>query len=139
MIDGIECRTQMEEKYGKEAADYIRDNVYVDDGAGGGEDVEATIQLTKDTRELCKEFGFNLTKYISSSKEVVQSIPPENRADGLKDMNLGNNFKLPAGHTLGLHYNHEEDCFEFYIDIKEGETTRQVILGSTCTVFDPQG
>ena len=53
----------------------IRDNFYVDDMLKSEDTVEAAIHTISSVQGLCKTAGFNLTKYVSSHKEVTTAFP----------------------------------------------------------------
>lgn len=37
---------------------------------------------------MCRRGGFNLHKFISNSKDVIESIPVADRAEGIKNIDL---------------------------------------------------
>ena len=48
---------------------------------------------------MCSEEGFSLTKFVSSSKKVLYSIPETFRRNGVKDKDLG--YKMSDEQALG--------------------------------------
>ncbi len=48
------------------------------------------------------EGGFHLTNFISNSVEVNQSIPLEDRAKNIKELELGQD-RLPVDRALDVH------------------------------------
>ena len=70
------------EKYGKDAAETLKNNFYVDDMLKSVENEDKAIRLMKDVKSMCQEGGFNLTKFASNSKNVLQSIQEEDRKMG---------------------------------------------------------
>ena len=70
-----------EKELGSVSANFIRREFYVDDGL---KSVEEAVTLIKDTKEMCKRGGFNLHKFVSNNKDVIESIPVEDRAEGIK-------------------------------------------------------
>ena len=50
--------------------------------------VEEAIALIQKSKEMCKQGGFRLHKFISNRKEVIESIPAEDRVKGFKDLDL---------------------------------------------------
>ena len=62
-------------KFGKEAAQTLNNNCYVDDLLKSVANEDIAVQLTKKVARMCDKGGFNLTKFTSSSKTVLQSIP----------------------------------------------------------------
>ena len=65
---------------------------------------------------MCNEGGFNLTKFISSSKEVMHSIPETYRRNGVKDEDL--DCKLPDEQALGILQTVEANTLGFRIAIE---------------------
>ena len=66
---------------------------------------------------MCNERGFNLTKFITNTKEVLHSIPATFRKNDVKDKDLG--CKLPDEQGLGMLWNVQADTLGFKIAIKE--------------------
>ena len=71
--------------------------------------------------------GFNLTKWISNSREVLESIPVEVRAKDVKEHDLDNDA-LPTERALGVSWFVETDIFGFKVNIKEKPCTNRGIL-----------
>ena len=46
----------------------------------------------KDVKLMCQEGGFNLTKFASSSKRVLESIPQKDRKMGVKNSDLPGSY-----------------------------------------------
>ena len=67
------------EKFGEEAAQTLQNNFYVDDLLKSVANEDIAVQLIKKVTGMCHEGGFNLTKFTSNSKRVLQSIPEKNR------------------------------------------------------------
>ena len=72
----------------KEAADMIQNNFYVDDLLKSVKDLDTAKTLVKNVINMCKSGGFNLTKFISNSRELLISISEDKRRPGVKDLNL---------------------------------------------------
>ena len=97
--------------YGKEAAETLRNNFYVDDLLKPVEDEDDAIHLIKKVRSVRLESGFNLTEFCSNSKRVLLSIPEEHRKAGIKNEDLFCN--LPEEQPLGCLWKREEDLLGF--------------------------
>ena len=65
-----------ETECGSQAANFVRDNFYVDDGLKSVSTPTNAIDLIQKTKTLCKKGGFRLHKIISNSKEVIEATPP---------------------------------------------------------------
>ena len=90
-----------ETKFGKEAAETLLNNFYVDDLLKSVDDEDKAIKLVKEVKAMCASGGFRLTKFLCNSKKVLQSIPEDDRRAGVKDKDLVG--KLLSENTLGVH------------------------------------
>ena len=66
-----------EEVFGREPAEFVRDDFYVDDGLKSVPSATQASSLIKSTKCLLAKGGFNLHKFISNSKDVIEGIPKE--------------------------------------------------------------
>ena len=89
------------DQFGKEAAETLQNNFYVDDVLKSVDDEDKVMKLIKEVKAMCASDVFRLTKLISSSKKVHESIPEDNRRAGVKDKDLVGN--LQSENTLGVH------------------------------------
>lgn len=95
-------------------------------------------QLSQEARELCATGGLRLHKFVSNDKAVLESIPPSERANSMKEPNLSFSNSLME-QTLGIQWNMENDCFKFDICLKEQPATQRGILSTIASLFDPLG
>lgn len=58
------------------------------------------MTLVDELRELLSRGGFNLTKWISNSREVLRTVPEVERSKEVKTLDLDQEL-LPAERTLG--------------------------------------
>ena len=70
----------------KETANFLKNDLYMDDGLKSVKTVKNATSLIKSSTEMCTRGGFRLHKFISHWKEAIESIPTENRAEGIKDL-----------------------------------------------------
>ena len=54
-----------------------------------------------DVRQMCKARRFHLTKFICNDKEVLATIPEEDRRQGVKNQDLITD-SLPPERALGI-------------------------------------
>ena len=127
-----------ETECGSQAANFVRDNFYVDDGLKSVSTPSNAIDLIQKTKTLCKKGGFRLHKIISNSKEVIEAIPPEERAKGIQDLDPTRDA-LPIERALGVQWCVEFDTFKFRIELADRPLTRRGILSTVSSVFDPLG
>ena len=129
---------QYEESCGREAADFVRRNFYVDDGLKSVQFVEEAKELIKNTKSLCQKGGFRLHKFTSNNKEVLSSVPQEDRAIDTKDRHLVNDVTA-IERALGVHWCIESDTLQFRIIVQDKPLSRRGILSTVSSVFDPLG
>ena len=119
-------------------AETIRRNFYVDDCIRSVEDEQTAIELTQGLSEACAHGGFNLTKFISNSRAVLESVPPAKRSKEARDLDLGTD-RLPVERALGVQWCMESDVFEFRIVLNDKPPSRRGILSVISSVYDPLG
>ncbi|XP_077983962.1 uncharacterized protein LOC144438690 [Glandiceps talaboti] len=127
-----------EEEFGEEAASFIRDDFYVDDGLKSVPDVSKAIELVNNSTAICNNAGLKLHKWISNKREVLDAIPTEARASSLKEVNLQTDL-LPIERALGVTWCVESDCFQFRIVLRDLPLTRRGVLATISSVYDPLG
>ena len=127
-----------EEEFGNAAASFVRKDFYVDDGLKSVPSPSEAIELITKTKGLCERGGFHLHKVVSNSKEVLQSVPLEERAGSIKDLNLIHE-KLPVERALGVQWCVESDTLRFKNEMTERPATRCGILSTVSSIFDPLG
>jgi len=88
-------------------------------------------------RELLSKGGFKLTKWISNSKEVSDSIPEPDRAGKCTKVDIENGQSYER--TLGLQWHVEDDNFVFDVDLPDKCHTRRGILSVASSLYDPLG
>ena len=96
------------------------------------------VALAKDLRTLCLSGGFHLTKWTSNSRVLLMSIPKEDRASEVKDLDL-NNDQLPMERPLGVQWCTNSDTFKFKIEVQEKPHMRRGILSAISSAYDPLG
>lgn len=130
--DDYECES--------DAAKFIRNNFYVDDGLKSVATKEEAVTLIEQSKELCRRGGFNLHKFLSNNKDVLAEISPHERADGVKSFEFGKSEDtLPIERTLGVEWCIESDTFQFRIKLKDKPLTRRGILSTVSSIYDPLG
>ena len=87
---------------------------YVDDLLKGFPTVKEAVNTIKQLHELCSRGVFNITKFISNKREVIQSVSDDKGKLNVKPVliNLGN---LPEGKNMGVKWDTQNDTLGFYI------------------------
>ena len=131
------CLKQISEdhkqKYGPEAANFVKNNFYVDDGLVSVATPKAAIDMVQKTKSMLAEGSLVLHKFVSNSQEVMSALSenPEHRVSlpGLEHIER----------ALGVFWSTTNDCFVFSVDIDEKPHTRRGILSVVSSIFDPLG
>ena len=127
-----------EETFGPEPAEFLRRDFYVDDGLKSVPSVEEAVALIRSTKKMCLRGGFNLHKFISNKKEVIQQIPVTDRAKDVMNLDLDRD-PLPMERALGVQWCIESDNFKFVVSLRDRPCTRRGILSTVSSIFDPLG
>ena len=127
-----------QDSFGKEAAATVKRDFYVDDLVKSRKTEESAIDLVKNAREMCASGGFKLTTFISNSRRVLETVPIEDHAKGLKDLDLKFD-SLPIERALGMLWDVENDTLEFKITLEDKPLTHRGILATVSSIYDPVG
>ena len=124
-----------EDQFGKAAAKTLQDNFYVDDLLKSQDNEKEAIKLIKNVKAMCESGGFKLTKFLSNSKKVLQSIDEADKRQSVEDKDLMGD--LPAERALGVLWDKETDKFGFRVTLKQKSWTRRGLLSVISSVYDP--
>ncbi|XP_052387105.1 uncharacterized protein LOC127933996 [Carassius gibelio] len=124
--------------FSDDTVETVKRNFYVDDCLKSVPTEEAAIKLASELRELLTCGGFRLTKWLSNSKEVMKSIPADDWAKSLHEVNLDQE-DLPFERTLGVLWDVERDCFTFDVKSVDKPLTKRGVLSTTSSIYDPLG
>ena len=127
-----------EKEYGEEAAEFIRRDFYVDDGLTPVPTADQAITLVKAGQGICAKAGLRLHKISSNKRDVLEVIPSEDLAKGLKELDLKND-PLPLERALGVVWCIETDSFQFRIELRDLPFTRRGVLATVSSIYDPSG
>jgi len=115
----------------------VKRDFYVDDCLTSTSTVESAKQLVYELRSLLARGGFCLNKWISSSREVMSSIPKSEWSKEAAYLDLASD-ELPT-EPLGLYWNVEKDSLAFRVNIKPKPCTRRGILSVINSIYDSLG
>ena len=124
--------------YSELAIDTLRRSFYMDDMIRSVKSVEEATRLIPEMEKLLEEGGFSLGKFMSTSRDVIESVPEEKRAKSLQNLDL-NDCSLPQESALGLKWNVEGDYFTYSVDLQDKPMTRRGLLSTTASLYDPLG
>jgi hypothetical protein len=120
-----------------EAADTVRNSMYVDDVLDSCETSKDAIELRIQLSELLNSASFGLRKWSSNDKSVLEDVPEEDRQPGLEIREDGRSTGKVK--TLGVTWKSENDVFTFNVEIPEIKdiTMKREVLSAISTLFDP--
>lgn len=124
--------------FSSEVVQTVRRNFYVDDCLKSLPSEEEAVAMVQALTEICQKGGFTLTKWISNSRAVLQTIEEEHRAKDWKELELDRD-ELPVERALGLQWCVESDTFKFKMMVKEQPQSRRGMLSIISAVYDPLG
>ena len=127
-----------EEKFGKDTRAFIHKNFYVDDGLGSRPTPGEAIALIKAAQETLATANIRLHKVTSNSVEVMEALPPDDRAKDVRDLDLRKEI-LPSQRSLGVQWDLQEDQFTFDVTIPNKPFTRRGVLSVVNSIYDPLG
>ena len=125
-------------EFKRSTVQFIQENFYVDDGLDGMPTVAEAIDLALEARQLCSKGKFNLHKFASNKREVLEALPVETRAKDIQQIDLSRDA-LPLERTLGILWCAQGDCFKFKVELPDKPVTRRGILSSVSSIYDPLG
>lgn len=117
---------------------FVNKDFYVDDALTSLPTAQQAISLMKRTQADLHSHGLKLHKVVSNNEEVVSSFPPEDRAKGLKDLDLSIDT-LPVQRSLGMCWDLNADTFFFEVSEDLKPYTRRGVLSTVNSLFDPIG
>ena len=123
-----------QEMFSEEAVRTLMRNFYVDDCLKSIKGEMEAISLVSELRTLLSKGEFQLTKWISNSRRVIESAPTSERAISVKDHLLN---QLPCEYALGTRWDVETDTFGFKIPLRDKPSTTLGILSIVSSIYDP--
>src|SRR5207237_8558496 len=119
------------------ASSIAQEDIYMDDVVSGGPNVPSAIEAVQQLIKMFQAGGFPLRKIMSSSKEVMESVPKELRGIASENLfDIDENFKM-----LGISWDYVGDFFFFKIPDIPARTvvTKRTLSSDIARIFDPLG
>ena len=123
-------------RYSPEVITTIYRNFYVDDVLKSVPTTDQAIWLAEQLTKLLREGGFHLTKFTSNTRQVLEALPQDKRANPSINLDLN---QLPVGRALGLHWDAASDTFQFKVVPTNKPPTKRGILSTVSSLYDPLG
>ncbi|XP_065371866.1 uncharacterized protein LOC135963802 [Calliphora vicina] len=118
------------------ACSVLNSDTYVDDVISGADSLSEAYHLHTQLCSLLNEGKFNLRKWTTNSKELLELIPVDYREKSdIFELNQPNTVK-----ALGLEWNTVDDCFSFKINFENTSVvTKRSLLSDAAKLYDPLG
>lgn len=110
---------------------------YVDDLMSGANSLPEALELQGQLIQMLASAGFNLRKWASNSKELLESIDPDlHSSSASMSIDIDETIK-----TLGILWHPTSDVFIFKVNplSPEGILTKRTLLSTIAKTFDPLG
>ena len=111
---------QFKDRYDPAVVNIVRQSFYVDDCLVSAPSVEMAKTLLFELKNLLKEGGFNIVKWTSNNREVIEAVPRSDRSKLLYDLDLGKDV-LPKERALGLCWNAKTDSLCFKVNLEHSQ------------------
>ncbi|KAK0132610.1 Zinc finger MYM-type protein 1 [Merluccius polli] len=138
LYHGNVLRTMKTTQFCRETIEKLLHCFYVDDCLVSTSSEEEAVALYQDLVCICAKGGFKLTKWMSNRCAVMAAIPENQRAKGIKNLDLDHNL-LPVERVLGVQWCIQSDDFKFKIVVQDRPLTRRGILSVISSIYDPLG
>jgi len=115
----------------------IKDDFYVDDQVSSFKDEREAAQVVNRVKEVLIQGGFKLTKFVSNSRLVANSLPKDDLIASTEKM-----FDVPGfkHSVLGVEWEVMSDSLRFPVGVpEETSPSKRSFLSAAAKVFDPLG
>ncbi|XP_026828149.1 uncharacterized protein LOC113562575 [Ooceraea biroi] len=118
-----------------QAAQILRDDMYVDDVLSGADTPERAADKAKQLAQLLIAGGFPLQKWSTNDLTILANIHESSQLD------FSNREFNAEARTLGLIWNPNSDTFRFKVSavVSSSSITKRTILSRISQLFDPLG
>ncbi|XP_065355419.1 uncharacterized protein LOC135949893 [Calliphora vicina] len=124
------------QEFPKESSEIIN-NFYVDDYMSSAPNVGSACSRHATLCSILSKSGFNLRKWSTNSRELLESIEPQDRACS-SEMIIDQTETVK---TLGLLWNTSTDCFQYSVCFQQVSEviTKRRVLSDISRIYDPIG
>ena len=126
------------EAFSELAIDTLRRSFYMDDMIRSVSTIKEARDLIPEMQALLKAGGFDLAKFMSTSRDVIESVSEEQRAKSLQNVSIQDS-SLPQESALGLKWDVEGDVFTYTVNLQDKPLTKRGLLSTTASLYDPLG
>ena len=123
------------ESHSDSPGQFLRRNVYVDDGLRSEISISKAIDTLHRARQILIQYNIRLHKIISTHTEVLNAFPRSEIAE-IDVLDLGDSAPQSA---LGLLWNVDQDIFTLEYKFRKTDFTKRGILSAIGSLYDPLG
>ncbi|KAJ0169971.1 hypothetical protein K1T71_014577 [Dendrolimus kikuchii] len=117
-------------------AQVLRTSVYTDDILAGANNLKEAQKLKQNLVNVLSSGGFELRKWLSNDKRLLQDIP----ADYREKPHIFDSDTLDFVKILGIQWNPVADTFTYHTTLDEEKScTKRMILSTLARMFNPMG
>ncbi|KAL0894481.1 hypothetical protein ABMA27_013075 [Loxostege sticticalis] len=132
-----------QDQYPEAAKSIIQDH-YMDDFLGSVDCPEEAARLAADVLHVHAQCGFEMRSWVSNVPEALKYIPAHLHKEGTGniDLNLDGAQVKSNVRVLGLHWNPQDDTFNFKVDVDPplpSKFTKRQVLRDLMRIYDPLG
>lgn len=117
---------------------HAKENFYVDDLLLSVNAAHEASTLSRHLRVVLAAKGFRLTKWMSNDKEVLASIPVQERHAEVKEIDFSHKT-LPTERALGVRWDLQADQLAISANPGSKLATKRGLLSVVSSVYDPLG
>ena len=125
-----ECADDGMGRYQEEVIRSVHSNFYVDDFLMSLPDEKTAVDFVNAINRLLAEGGFRLHKWMSTSRKVIASINPTERAGSVKE--ISGDCDLPCDRALGMNWNVERDSHLLLTSMLHRKRLPKELQDDTC-------
>jgi hypothetical protein len=125
-------------EYTEEVTNTVRRSFYVDDCLSAHKTEEEAIRVAVGVKALLAEGHFNLTKFVTNSEALKDTLPLEYQATGTHSMDFTGE-PVSSFKTLGVVWEVSKDLYTYRTVLADKPTTRRGILALESTINPTYG
>ncbi|XP_077976283.1 uncharacterized protein LOC120332657 [Styela clava] len=115
----------------------IEQDFYVDDLLKSVCSENDGLRMKQQLTEILKKGGFKLTKWLSNSEKILNSIPEDEKARSILNLKFDETL---SDRVLGVYWKVSFDSFGFNIDMTSPDVmTKRTTLSLVSSLYDPLG
>lgn len=132
-----EGASKLKEKYPR-AAEFIKEDFYMDDGFSGANDENDAIKLVNDLTIIFNSMGLPLNKWKSNSQQLMNYVKGDDKFIFFEDPDKESEETQTI---LGMKWNLESDVFTYLVKNDElpNKWTKRTVLSKVASIYDPLG